>query len=309
MNDSDTKEKALCRNSQDISVHRFRFRFPLESSAVVNVSFGSPFIKSCADYTHLPHSHAFYELSFVLDHPAYLFVSEKELIIEPQSVCIVHPYEYHAFLQPKDPLKYGKIITIAIGIESLYQRSDDTELDLVAAFALLNQKHVIQGAGLHLQPLLEEIIWELQEQRAGYVHIASNLLKTFLYRLLRELLPDGSAAYQKSPVSREVLIEQFYHVHYSKAPKIEQLAKILGVSSRRTGQIIHEIYNCSFSEKLTKTRLEIAKHYLRYSDYSIGKIAADSGFPSQNFFYKIFRRYTGISPNQYRKSKKDTVRE
>lgn len=305
MNNPDDQEKTLFQSNDDISA--FRFRFTLESSAVINVTFGLPMIQSCEDYTHLPHSHGFYEIFFVVDQPAYLCVAEKELVVAPQSVCIVHPYEYHAFLPPKAPHKNGKIITISISIESLYQRRDDTELDMIAAFALLDQKHVIQGDGLHLQPLLEEIIWEQQEQKPGYVHIVSHLLKSYLYRLLRELLPNNAAVGKKSNVSRELLIERFYHTNYNKAPKVGQLAQILGISSRRTGQIIHEIYNCSFSEKLTKTRLEIAKHYLRYSDYSIGKIAADSGFPSQNFFFKVFRRHVGISPGKYRKIKKDTA--
>ena len=52
---------------------------------------------------------------------------------------------------------------------------------------------------------------------------------------------------------------------------------------------------------LIQRRLQISKDLLTQTDYSIAEIAASTGFASQSYFSQIFKKFTGISPNQYRK--------
>jgi len=47
-----------------------------------------------------------------------------------------------------------------------------------------------------------------------------------------------------------------------------------------------------------------AKQMLQYSEISIKEIAMRLNFPSQSFFGKYFKQYTGISPKNYRKKMK-----
>ena len=44
-----------------------------------------------------------------------------------------------------------------------------------------------------------------------------------------------------------------------------------------------------------------AKNLLEHSDYSLGEISTYLNFSSQSYFISIFKRYTGITPRQYRK--------
>ena len=65
------------------------------------------------------------------------------------------------------------------------------------------------------------------------------------------------------------------------------------------------LYACvqlsSANGSLNRLRLESARRFLRYSDRSLGEIAAGLGFSSQFHFTDFFKRMTGISPMQYRK--------
>ena len=63
----------------------------------------------------------------------------------------------------------------------------------------------------------------------------------------------------------------------------------------------------SASGRSVRTWIEIyvvteAKAMLRDSSMTIQQIAEELNFPSQTFFGKYFKRVTGMSPNQYRKT-------
>ena len=54
---------------------------------------------------------------------------------------------------------------------------------------------------------------------------------------------------------------------------------------------------------ITQKRLQQAKILLKNSDKSISEIAEAVGFNDYNYFSRIFKKYYGISPRDYRKQK------
>ena len=53
---------------------------------------------------------------------------------------------------------------------------------------------------------------------------------------------------------------------------------------------------------ITRVRIEYAKLLLRAPDTTIGYVAEASGFANANYFAKVFRRETGLSPSEYLES-------
>jgi AraC-like DNA-binding protein len=62
--------------------------------------------------------------------------------------------------------------------------------------------------------------------------------------------------------------------------------------------------NLSFGEYIRKQRIEKAIEYLNTSAFSLTKIAYLTGFSDQSHFTRIFKKHTGKSPSEYRKSMK-----
>lgn len=56
---------------------------------------------------------------------------------------------------------------------------------------------------------------------------------------------------------------------------------------------------------ILKIRIDRAKELLDFTDKSIANIAESSGFQDQNYFARIFKKITGVSPTQYRNSDKN----
>jgi AraC-like DNA-binding protein len=58
----------------------------------------------------------------------------------------------------------------------------------------------------------------------------------------------------------------------------------------------------SYRDILETTRRSLAEKYLRDGDYTQAEIAYMVGFSDQSNFARAFKRWTGMSPGQYRKS-------
>jgi AraC-like DNA-binding protein len=59
----------------------------------------------------------------------------------------------------------------------------------------------------------------------------------------------------------------------------------------------------TFGDYIRKLRIEKAVTYLESSEYSLSEIAYLTGFSDQSHFNRIFKKFTGKTPLQYRKAK------
>ena len=59
----------------------------------------------------------------------------------------------------------------------------------------------------------------------------------------------------------------------------------------------------SGTDFILNEKTEEAKRLLRYSDKSASSIAAYLGFSSHGHFCKVFKKYAGMTPNEYRENR------
>ncbi len=85
---------------------------------------------------------------------------------------------------------------------------------------------------------------------------------------------------------------------------LPQLADQLKVSVHHLSQVINEQYGLNFSDFINQHRTEEMKTRLidnRYQHFKIEQIAFDTGFNSKSTFQAAFKKFTGLTPSEYRK--------
>ena len=82
------------------------------------------------------------------------------------------------------------------------------------------------------------------------------------------------------------------------------VAKIMHMSPTHFSKIFHKMVGISFQEYLLNTRLNYANGMLKMSGMTISEIAAASGFGSESYFSKVFKKRFGVSPGKVGKSNK-----
>lgn len=86
---------------------------------------------------------------------------------------------------------------------------------------------------------------------------------------------------------------------------IAELAEQLKTPSHYLSQVINQKMGCTFLDFINQYRVKEAKEKLvdeNYSHYTIIAIAYEVGFNSKTAFYNAFKKNTGKTPSQFRKS-------
>ena len=82
----------------------------------------------------------------------------------------------------------------------------------------------------------------------------------------------------------------------------EDIARAGGVHVGHLHRIFPAETGMTVGEYLTHLRIEKAKTLLMHTDISNSSIATRTGFSSQQYFCRLFKKKTGMSPQDYRKS-------
>ena len=93
--------------------------------------------------------------------------------------------------------------------------------------------------------------------------------------------------------------------NYFRRIDVGELAKKFGFSRSHFTMLFIKRVGESPYEYLTKIRVDRAKEYLKRSVYSVEEIAYSVGFSSLQRFSDTFKKYVGLSPLNFKKSKKD----
>jgi AraC-like DNA-binding protein len=82
---------------------------------------------------------------------------------------------------------------------------------------------------------------------------------------------------------------------------VETLMDVFGISRSRLYDISHKYFGMSIAKYVKKKRVAIAKERLEIEGTRISEAADAAGFTDYNYFSKIFKSETGLTPGEYKK--------
>lgn len=80
---------------------------------------------------------------------------------------------------------------------------------------------------------------------------------------------------------------------------LQTIAEQFQRPSRNVSKEFKEATGMTINEYITKTRMSVAAHLLRYTDLSINEIAAKIGLENSNYFYKLFKKTYQCTPREF----------
>ena len=118
--------------------------------------------------------------------------------------------------------------------------------------------------------------------------------------------------YRKSsltPEQSETILAQLLHIMEQEHPyresslNLTMLSNMLDASPHHVSQVINEKLGKSFFDFVNQYRVQETKKALASPEsdrFSVLGIALDAGFNSKSAFYTAFKKYTGITPTQFK---------
>lgn len=90
--------------------------------------------------------------------------------------------------------------------------------------------------------------------------------------------------------------------HYTKERSVAFYADLLHISPQHLSTTVNKITGKTVTDIIARLVITDAEAKLKSTDLTIQEIAYSLNFPDISFFGKYFKRYTGMSPKQYREN-------
>ncbi len=89
--------------------------------------------------------------------------------------------------------------------------------------------------------------------------------------------------------------------HLTDNLSVDTICSKYNISPSGLYQLFKKVFGCGVVEIIRKERIKRAKELLLDSKLSINEVAAQVGILDANYFTRIFKEETGITPKNYRK--------
>lgn len=212
----------------------------------------------------------------------------------------------------QDDLTTQKLLT------QMEKAFDDMDEDKVKALiqtyvtCLLGKSkaHVIQETALLMDSLLIDLKEKYQEiklEPCPDILLSNNLHQEITYYLSAHIMRYYQAMVDERFKNANQLVRQamkYIDTNYRRPITLNDLAEALHVSPFYISKLLNNTLKKTFTELVSEKRVEVSKELLK-TNKRIKEIAYEVGFQGQNYFTKIFKKYTGVTPKVYKNTFED----
>ena len=97
-------------------------------------------------------------------------------------------------------------------------------------------------------------------------------------------------------------VKRYVETHLSGDLSVAKVSAIAGMERTYFSNFFHDKTGVRYRDWLASLRIERAKQMLRSANHSIARVATSVGFGSLRSFERTFKRYTGVTPNAFKRT-------
>ena len=171
--------------------------------------------------------------------------------------------------------------------QSYYIRSDNKEAEHILKYFDLLHALRPKKSELHSDKIAKGILFSL-----FYVYIS-------IQQHHEEIIPDERTSRQ------DELTNRFFNLLRSNGMRERNVgfyADKMCLTPKYLSSLIKQTTKRSAFSWINMSTIIMAKILLKTKDHSVSQIAEELNFPNPSFFSRFFKKHTGMSPNEYRKS-------
>ena len=186
---------------------------------------------------------------------------------------------------------------------------------------LLSSKYVtpyVTDEGLRYEILRPENEWEKEclkrlslicetymEKQFGYEYVLHNLICEVWFSLVRETFQHRNHPSRSRRADEERIYEALQYIkdHFREELSLEDICGSLNISKSECCRCFRRNLRMTPFEYLMMYRIHMAAQILEKTGRTITEVALETGFHSNSYFGKLFKRYMNCTPAEYRREK------
>ncbi|HBP38403.1 MAG TPA: hypothetical protein DD640_06625 [Clostridiales bacterium] len=143
---------------------------------------------------------------------------------------------------------------------------------------------------------LEQLVTSSKEKIGASVNLNESV--TMFLQFVRDCILTSSFNKRMPDTIKSAI--NYISEHSARKIYLEEVAKFVHLNSSYLSSLFKRKMHCSFIEYVNIARVKKAQKLLVETDQPIYFISQVVGFPQEEYFYKIFKRITQLTPSEYR---------
>ncbi|WP_163580338.1 response regulator transcription factor [Gracilibacillus saliphilus] len=185
-------------------------------------------------------------------------------------------------------------------LKKLKEKAKDPVVIVISAYSEFEYAHEALELGVVnylLKPIAKEKLMEAIEKA---IEIEKQREKTGMFNKIVDdklLEMQQLSKYNRAVKGAMDYIDQ----HYDEELTLKEVAKQVHLNASYLSALFKEELQVTFSEYVTRKRIQEAKKLLLSTDLTIAEIAEKSGYQTSKYFIKLFKQFENMTPNTFRK--------
>jgi AraC-like DNA-binding protein len=154
----------------------------------------------------------------------------------------------------------------------------------------------------HLEQIIQLMGLEYFDLQKRSTKVLRSYLNILLFELDRLHSPEGTSIQKGQKSEKFLQFEELIEKHFLQVRLPSQYADLLHVSANYLNKICKEESGQTAGDLIRKRIMVEAQRHLHFTNLTVKEIADQLGFESTSYFVTFFKKSTGITPEQFRKT-------
>ena len=263
-----------------------------------NLLFGqNPYYVSCVYNSYAAHCHSEIELLYCVQGEIKVIIEDKEYNLVEGSILLISSLAIHeVIIEEKATALLLELGSQFLGAEyNSIALQKFTKCHIAPTDDFPNKNRLIKP----LKRLYKEYI----NRNVGYQWVIQGILFEVFAMIVRCVPMEKQSTQKQKNLESYIKIQKVFdlvHEKYNEEITLERASSYAGYEPRAFCRLFKLITNTTFHEYLNFHRVSISIHLLQNKIYSIGEIGEMVGIPIPKTFSRLFRKYIGMTPREYR---------
>ena len=254
------------------------------------------FQKCCISGKPFEHWHQRAELIYVVEGSLKIQIGKECRLCVPGDIAVVRSGEIHFILADQenrcyiatfDPVMFSPFFSEAKFPEHFI--SVRQQKDACIEKEIANQLHSIHHEAITQEPVYEALI------QSRILQVYSLLVRHFEDDLIKD---------KKNLVRMEQFQTaiEYIEAHFAENITLAEVAEVINYNTAYVSKLFMTCAGVNFKTYLDDFRVKKSVKLLKTGAHTVTDIAAQCGYDNVRTFYNAFRRVTGQTPSQFRKT-------